>query len=82
MCCKLLCACVVNVPIVGIVGAIDPSTLLTKFTLEELQLHHIQNQEFLRKMIEKEHKESGKRLYKMVSILDLNGIGMSHAGGR
>lgn len=46
-------------------GAIDPSSLLKKFTVEELQMHHVQNQEFLRKMIEKQYKETGKRLYKV-----------------
>merc|ERR1712146_324236 len=63
-------------------GAIKPSTVTSDFTIEELEAHHIQNQEFVAKMKEEASKKAGMRIYKMISILDLDGIGMGHSGGK
>lgn len=63
-------------------GAIKPSELLVDFTVEELQMHHVQNQEFIAKMKEEASEKAGMRLYKMVSVLDLDGIGMAHTGSK
>lgn len=63
-------------------GSIKPSDLLDKFTVEELQLHHAQNQEYICKMKRKANAKSGHRMYKTVSILDLDGIGMGHSSGK
>jgi hypothetical protein len=63
-------------------GSIKPSDLLDKFTVEELQLHHAQNQEYVCKMKRKANAKSGHRMYKTVSILDLDGIGMGHSSSK
>jgi len=62
-------------------GKIDPSGLLKKFTVEEVQAQHTCNQELRGKMVEEHLKTTGKRIYKMVSILDLDGVGMGHMSG-
>jgi hypothetical protein len=63
-------------------GSIEPSSLLEKFTVEELQLHHAQNQEYICKMKKRANAKHGLRLYKTVSILDLGGIGMGHSSSK
>ncbi len=63
-------------------GKIEPSSLLANFTVEELQLHHAQNQEFICKMKKRANAKHGRRMYKTVSILCLDGIGMGHASGK
>jgi len=63
-------------------GQIKPSDLLDKITVEEQQLHHAQNQEYIIKMKHKQNAKTGKRIYKTVSILDLDGIGMGHSSGK
>jgi len=67
---------------VDLLGKIPPGDLLDKFTVEELQMHHAQNQEYIIKMKRHANAKSGMRMYKTVSVLDLNGIGMSHASSK
>jgi hypothetical protein len=52
------CVCVCS-------GNINPSDLMKKFNVDELQMHHTQNQEFLAKMKEELFEKEGKRLYKV-----------------
>jgi len=63
-------------------GHIKPSDLLDKFTVDELQLHHAQNQEYIVKLKRKQNAKTGTRIYKTVSVLDLDGIGMGHSSGK
>ena len=46
-------------------GAIDPSSLLKEFTVDELKLHHVQNQEFIAKM---KAEQSQKRASRAVPL--------------
>jgi len=62
-------------------GKIDPGSLLKKFTVEEVQAQHTVNQELRGKIVEEHLTMTGKRIYKMVSVLDLDGVGMGHLGG-
>jgi len=62
------------------IGQMDPSTINTEFTIDELIQFHIQSMEKLCQLKEDLTGALGKLIYKHIAVLDLNGFGTKHMG--
>jgi len=60
------------------VGKMEPSKIDENFTIDEILLFHIQKMENLCRVKEKMYSDTGKRIYKHIAVLDLDGLGMKH----
>lgn len=70
-------------PILGHqLGRIDPSTFLDRFDLEAILLQYCRDLEFACWRKRELSKQRGAVVYKQVVILDMDGLGMGHAGSK
>lgn len=63
-------------------GSIDPHTLTTNFTIDQIMQFHIQLMERITAHKDELSVSQQQRVYKQLVILDLKDVGMAHFGKR